>query len=175
MGIYSNNLADALSRNRLHDFKSHFPQAQAVPTPIPPEVILLILSKPDWTQQSWTRLWTSIFERVYIANSTQRTYQQKKKKKRYIQFCLMYDFVPLLVPEQQLYQYTAWLANQGLTHKTLKTYLAAVRHLQIAEGLPDPKIASMPKLEQVMRGVKAHQARSTSGSQPRHPTLQTFC
>ena len=62
---HSNNLADALSRNRLHDFKSHFPQAQAVPTPIPPEVVdLLILSKPDWTQQSWTRLWTSIFERV---------------------------------------------------------------------------------------------------------------
>ena len=62
---HSNKLADALSRNRLHDFKSYFPQAQAVPTPIPPEVVdLLILSKPDWTQQSWTRLWSSIFERV---------------------------------------------------------------------------------------------------------------
>ena len=81
----------------------------------------------------------------------------------------MHDFVPLPVSEQQLCQYTAWLANQGLTHKTLKTYLAAVRHLQIAEGLPDPKIASMPKLEQVMRGIKSHQARSTSGSQPRLP------
>ena len=85
----------------------------------------------------------------------------------------MHDFVP--VSEQQLCQYTVWLANQGLTHKTLKTYLAAVRHLQIAEGLPDPKIATMPKLEQVMRGIKSHQARSHQGLSHASPSLQTFC
>ena len=102
-----------------------------------------------------------------LANSTQRTYLSAKK--RCIQFCLKHEFVPLPVSAQQLCQYTAWLANQGLTHRTSKTYLAAARHLQIAEGLPDPKIASMPKLDQVMRGIKSHQARTTAGSQPRLP------
>ena len=33
---HRNNLADALSQNRLDDFKFHLPQAQAAPTPIPP-------------------------------------------------------------------------------------------------------------------------------------------
>ena len=102
-----------------------------------------------------------------LANSTQRTYLSAKK--RYVQFCTKHDFVPLPVSEQQLSQYIAWLANQGLTHKTLKTYLAAIRHLQIAEGLPDPKIACMPKLDQVMRGIKSHQARTTTGARPRLP------
>ena len=46
-----NTLADALSRNRLHHFKCHAPQAQADSTQIPPELLdLLFLSKRDWMQ-----------------------------------------------------------------------------------------------------------------------------
>ncbi len=43
-------------------FHSLNPQAQPVPTPIPPELIhLLIIDTPDWTSSRWTTLWTSIF------------------------------------------------------------------------------------------------------------------
>lgn len=33
-------------------------------------------------------------------------------------------------------------------------------HLQIAQGMADPGIASMAKLEQVLKGIKVHQAKS---------------
>ena len=57
-----NTSADALSRNKLMLFHSLNPQARPVPTPIPPELIhLLIIDIPDWTSRRWTTLWTSIF------------------------------------------------------------------------------------------------------------------
>lgn len=46
---------------------------------------------------------------------------------------------------------------------TVKSYLAAVRHAQIALGLGDPRIASMPKLEYVTKGFR----RTTSGREKR--------
>ena len=43
-------------------------------------------------------------------------------------------------------------------HQTVKSYLSAVRHLQISQGLGDPNMGSMPKLEYVVRGLKKEQA-----------------
>ena len=40
----------------------------------------------------------------------------------------------------------------------MKTYLAAVRHMQISHEMGDPKIGSMPRLELVVRGMKKEQA-----------------
>ena len=57
-----NILADALSRNRLDLFLLHHPQASKSPTPMPQELVdLLIVTRPDWTSMHWTRLWNSIF------------------------------------------------------------------------------------------------------------------
>jgi len=57
-----NVLADALSRDKLDLFLSHFPQANPDPTPLPQELLdLTIILKPDWTSPCWTELWTSIF------------------------------------------------------------------------------------------------------------------
>ena len=41
-----------------------------------------------------------------------------------------------------------------MTSQTVKSYLAAVRYTQIALGLGDPRVESMPRLEYVIRGVK---------------------
>ena len=41
----------------------------------------------------------------------------------------------------------------------MKTYLAAVRHLHVAEGFGNPRISEMVRLEQVLRGVKSLQSR----------------
>ena len=57
-----NVLADALSRNNLDKFLLLHPQANRFPTPIPQELVdLLIVTRPDWTSSLWTRLWNSIF------------------------------------------------------------------------------------------------------------------
>jgi hypothetical protein len=56
---HNNDLADALSRNST---LSHYPQAEATPTVVPPELVeLIVTSQPEWISLHWTRLWTTIF------------------------------------------------------------------------------------------------------------------
>ena len=60
-----NTLADALSRNNLPLFRSTYPQANQEPSPIPSELLdLLLISKPDWISEQWTSLWSSTFTMV---------------------------------------------------------------------------------------------------------------
>ena len=54
--------------------------------------------------------------------------------------------------------------GDNLSYTTVKTYLAAVRQLQVAEGWGDPEMNKMPQLAQVIRGIKAAQVRSPSAS-----------
>ena len=54
----------------------------------------------------------------------------------------------------------ASLADESLSCATIKTYLSAVRNMQISLGLPDPHdAASMPMLKQVQAGIQRLQAR----------------
>lgn len=101
-----------------------------------------------------------------LASSTQRTYNSAKK--RYVLFCSTKGLVPLPAHEHQLCQYVSSLADQKLCHNTIKSYLAAIRHLHIEEGLGDPHINSMAKLEQVLRGIKSVQCRNST-TVPRLP------
>ena len=54
----------------------------------------------------------------------------------------------------------AHLANEGLAHSSIKTYLSAIRHFQISGGYPNPNLGDMPRLFLVMRGIKSQQATS---------------
>ena len=76
---------------------------------------------------------------------------------------------PLPVRESDLCRFTSHLANDDVSHSTIKCYLSAVRRLQIANNLPDPQMASMPKLEGVIRGIKSHQALKGGSSKKRLP------
>lgn len=60
---------------------------------------------------------------------------------------------------------------ERLKHWSIKTYLSAVRHLQIGAGLPDPfgVSVSMPRLECVLKGVKRTQAEDGVVSRERLP------
>ncbi len=71
--------------------------------------------------------------------------------------------------EHQLCQYVSYLGLASLSHNTIKCYLSAVRHLHIAEGLPDPQISRMARLEQVIRGVKSTQAKRKNKGKERLP------
>ena len=102
-----------------------------------------------------------------LAPSTQRAY--KAGKKRYLQFCGRVAISPLPVSETMLCRFLAFLRLEGLCHQTAKSYLSAVRHLQISQGLGDPRISSMPQLELVLPGMK----RELAG-QPAKPRLFRF-
>ena len=74
-----------------------------------------------------------------LAPSTQHTHASAKN--HYSQFCSQYDFPVLPVSEHQLCQYVSFLAEAGVSHVSIKCYLSAIRHLQIAHSLPDPHIS----------------------------------
>ena len=60
-----NALADALSRNNESLFLSLHLQAQRTATPIPAELLqLLIIEQPDWTSHRWTELWSATLTQV---------------------------------------------------------------------------------------------------------------
>ena len=99
-----------------------------------------------------------------LAPSTQRSYTSAKR--RFLSFCDASKLTPLPVTEQWLRRYVSFLAEQRLSPKSIKLYLA-VRHLQISMNLQDPKIGEMPKLEQVIRGVKREHAKRSPGKRTR--------
>ncbi len=103
-----------------------------------------------------------------LANSTQRTY--KSGKDRYITFCTNARIAALPVSQVGLSSFVAYLADQGLKHRTIKVYLSAVRHLQISAAQPDPFSGkSMPQLEYVLRGIKKREAEKAGSVRERLP------
>ena len=91
-----------------------------------------------------------------LAPSTQRTYGAGKKK--YLGFCQQAGLAPLPATEQRLMQFIAYAVNHGLKHQTIKSYISAIRHLQVSCGGGDPKIGDMPQVSLMLRGVRKEQA-----------------
>ena len=48
----------------------------------------------------------------------------------------------------------ACLGQQGLADTSIRTHLSGVRQLQIAHGFTDPAIDQIPRLRQILKGVK---------------------
>ena len=69
------------------------------------------------------------------------------------------------VTELLLCQFAAFLANEGLAAQTAKTYLAAIRNLQLSLGLPDPRDTSaLPRLRLLLGGIRRVRARDPTRS-----------
>ena len=104
-----------------------------------------------------------------LASSTQRTY--KSGKERYLKFCQLAGASPLPGGESILCRFCAYLANDGLCHRTIKVYLSAVRHMHIAAARPDPFAGATPlsKLQYVLRGIKRSEASSRKEPRERLP------
>ena len=95
-----------------------------------------------------------------IAASTKQTYSSAEK--RFLEFCLLYrppsgKFMP--VDENTLVQYTAYLARP-IKYSSIKSYLAAVRHLHILNGY-DLDFKKYPRLQLICKGIKRAQGCST--------------
>ena len=102
-----------------------------------------------------------------LAPSTKKTY--KAAEKRYLDFCKSFSITPLPTSENILCYYTACLGQQGLSHNTIKTYLSGVRQIQIGYGYPDPTIDHMPRLRQILKGVKVEAGKSGKPTHSRLP------
>jgi len=98
-----------------------------------------------------------------LSSSTHKTY--KAAERRYLQFCNNFSVFPLLVSENILCYFVACMGQEGLACSSIRTYLSGIRQLQLAAGFHDPHIDQMPRLSQVLRGVKVQAARA--GKQPR--------
>ena len=84
------------------------------------------------------------FERG-LAPSTRKTYQGGINK--FVKFCALYNISSLLpVSQSLLCSYISHLANSGLAYGTIKTYLAAIRYLQISQDFPDEDLCPVVTL-----------------------------
>lgn len=100
--------------------------------------------------------------------STQRSYESAKR--RFVNFCRRSNCInPFPVNEQLLCRYVAYLLSEGLAPRSIKLYLAAIRHLQIELHFPAPAIHTMPRLEQVLKGAKREAAKRGNREKPRLP------
>ena len=60
-----NGAADALSRNRLAQFCSQVQLAEAQPSPIPKELLdMLVHRRPNWTSPHWSIRFSAILQKV---------------------------------------------------------------------------------------------------------------
>lgn len=75
--------------------------------------------------------------------------------RKFTAFCTTYNVSdPFPVTEHLLCCYSAFLAQQGLSPQTIKSYLSAVRNTQLSLGLPDPREqSSLPILKRVQLGI----------------------
>ena len=88
-----------------------------------------------------------------LAPSTTRSYNLAKH--RYLGFCQRFNLVPVPLSEFVLCRYVAFLSDLSLKYQTIKSYLSALRHLQIAQGFSDPFTpGAFPQLEYVLKGVR---------------------
>ena len=105
-----------------------------------------------------------------IADSTHKTYQSALR--RFGSFCSRYGILsPFPVSEALLCYYASFLATQQLSPQTIKTYLAAIRYMQIILGLPEPRaFSSLPLLRLVQTGIqRTHLQRVSSRPRVRLP------
>ena len=90
-----------------------------------------------------------------LATATRKTYQAGQR--HYLEFCEQATIPPFPALESTLCRFVSVLANNGIAHSTIKVYLSATRQLHIAQGLPEPRMEKMPRLSQVLRGVRITQ------------------
>ena len=72
-----------------------------------------------------------------VAKSTSKTYGSGWR--RFQAFCIAHNITdPLPETKSVLCSFAAYLAKEGLSHQTIKTYLSAIRFFQIKDEGPEP-------------------------------------
>ena len=85
-----------------------------------------------------------------ISEATRAVYQSGWRQ--YTKFCTEFTLSPLPLTEHTLCQFAAVL-SESVSWGTICSYLSALRFYQICAGLPDPSLASLPRLAYLMKGI----------------------
>jgi len=150
-----NGAADALSKDNLHLFQRLMPGASAVPAELSDNLLqCLVLGTPDWTKVDCISLFGCTSQRGLPTPQTG---------------CMLVasNNTSLSVPRQGCWRgllgrtscvglSPRWPVG-GLKHRTIKSYMAGIRHLHVEEGLRDPFLPTLPQLHYVLHGVKQSQ------------------
>ena len=113
------------------------------------------------------------FYQAALTTSTHKTYKAAERK--YLSFCTNFSLPPLPTTENILCYFAACLGQEGLAGSSIQTYLSGIRQIQISAGFPDPRIDHMPRLRQVLKGIKSSGSQewqnfsATPSHHPLHP------
>ena len=102
-----------------------------------------------------------------LAASTKKTC--KAAEHGYLDFCSKFSIISLPTSEATLCYFAACLGQQGISHNTIRTYLSGIRQIQIAHGFKDPHTEHMPRLRQVLKGVKVEAGKAGKPARSRLP------
>ena len=93
--------------------------------------------------------------------------------KTFDNFCRRYQVLdPFPVTEQLLCSFAAFMGDEGLAPQTVKSYLPAIRNMQLSLGLPDPqKHSSLPVLRRVLAGISRSRVGRGQPSRIRLPVI----
>ena len=101
-----------------------------------------------------------------LSHSSHSSYKSGIKK--FQGFCAAHNITsPFPISQSLLCYYITYLAKLSLSPATIKVYLSALRHSQVALGLPAPDRSSMPMLKLVQRGIE--RTRASTGLNPSRP------
>ena len=103
-----------------------------------------------------------------LSSSTHKTCRAAAKRK-YRSFCNNFYVTPLPVSESGLCYFVACMGQDGLACSSIRTYLSGICQMQVAAGFQDPHFDQMPRLNQVLRGVKVQAAWAGKKPRPRLP------
>ncbi len=107
------------------------------------------------------------FYMMGLAESTHKLYACGVR--RFMGICATAGRAPVPANEDTLCHFAASLAVDGLRHRTIKSYMAGVRHLHISEGYGDPFSAGLHRLHYVLRGVKRAEGMAGVSKRERMP------
>ncbi len=102
-----------------------------------------------------------------LAESTHKLYACGVR--RFMGICSTAGRTPVPADEDTLCHFAATLAVEGLRQRTIKSYMAGVRHLHISEGHGDPFSAGLHRLHYVLRGVKRAEGMAGVTKRERRP------
>ena len=102
-----------------------------------------------------------------LAKSSRNTYATGQR--RYVKFCKMVGAKPIPTSESILTLFVTHLATSNISLRTIKVYLAAVRHIHVCKGLHKHFNQQItPRLHLILRGIQK-QISSRHFTKPRLP------
>ena len=103
-----------------------------------------------------------------LEESTKKSYRSYRK--RYLDFCELYNLVPVPVSMSQAARYVGYL-SESLSASSIPKYLTILRVLHFEQGLPDPHVMHMHEVKSVLTGVAKLKGLQAHRVKPLTPSL----